>query len=147
MLKITPYNDKHPKKRMKQGQLTELFDDFLGVEPFVMRNLKYDSFKLNVKEEDDKYMIEAELPGIKKDEVFIDYYNGNLSISIEHEEMKNEEAEKYIYRESMRSSMRRTIEIGDVHVDSIIAELKDGILLVTAPKATISEKSKRIEIK
>lgn len=148
MLKITPFNHKFPQKRGKsEGPFSEFFDDFLGLDALPMRNLKYDTFKLNVKEEDDHYVVEAELPGIDKEDIFVDYYNGNLSVSVETSESKEIEEERYIHRESTKRSMRRTLKLGEIRSDDIEAELKDGILTIKAPKTEVGEKSSRIKIK
>lgn len=148
MLKITPFNHKLPRRRGKQeGPFSDFFDNLFGLETMPMRNLEFDTFKLNVKEEEDHFLIEAHLPGIKKEEVFLDYYNGNLSISIETEELKVEEQAKYVHRESVKTSMRRTINIGDINDEEIEAELKDGILVIKAPKCELIDKTSRIAIK
>lgn len=75
------------------------------------RNLPFDlldelfttdrQFKADVYETDQAYQVEAELPGIDKDQVNIDFDENVLTISNEAKEISNETAEQYIDRKSV----------------------------------------------
>lgn len=87
------------------------------------------------------------MPGIKKEEIQIDYQDGLMSISINHDETTEEEKESYVHRERKRCSMTRNLNLGELDFEKIEASLKDGILTIKAPKSEIIEHKKRIEIK
>ena len=103
------------------------------------RNILNDSFKIDVKENENEYSIEAELPGIKKEEISLDLYEGRLSISVERKENIKEEKENYIHRERRYGIMTRSVYLADVKPEGVKAKYKDGILEVTVQK----EKSAR----
>jgi HSP20 family protein len=105
-----------------------------------------DTFKLDVKETDQAYGIEAELPGIAKEEVSLDLVENRLTISVNREEQKDEEKENYIHRERKTSSMSRSVCLRDADMEKATAKLENGILEVRIPKIEEAEKKKRIEI-
>lgn len=81
------------------NNLYDMVDDFFRDSSVFDRNLMMDTFKLDVKETDQAYGIEAELPGIAKEEVSLDLVENRLTISVNREEQKDEEKENYIHRE------------------------------------------------
>jgi HSP20 family protein len=150
MFGLTPFNRSTVRRTSDQDPFANFIDDFFsdGFEGFFpTRNLRHDTFKIDVKEEDNAYIIEADLPGVRKEEIQLNYQEGCLSISVERSETKEEDTKNYIHRERRQSTMRRRINLGDLDPDQIDAKLEDGILTVTAPKTAIIDKTKRIEIK
>jgi len=100
---------------------------------------------------DDHYLLEAELPGFKKDEIAIDLKNDILSISATKAGEENEggDDKNYIRRERFEVSYQRAFKVRDVKNDEISASYEDGILKITLPKKDeIVEKNeaKKIEI-
>ncbi|MBE0701521.1 MAG: Hsp20 family protein [Acholeplasmataceae bacterium] len=142
MFGLTPFNRHAVRRTNDQDHFFNLMDDF-----FLVRNLRNDAFKLDIKEEDNAYIIEADLPGVKNEEIQLSYQDGHLSIEIEKDETMQEEKRNYIHRERRQCSMKRTLNLGDLNMDQIEANLKDGILIIKAPKAAVIENKKRIEIK
>lgn len=147
MFGLTPFNRSLVRTNRGQRSLTDFMDDFFGDDFFPVRNLRHDTFKVDVKEMDDSFIIEADMPGIKKEEIQIDYQDGLMSISINHDETTEEEKESYVHRERKRCSMTRNLNLGELDFEKIEASLKDGILTIKAPKSEIIEHKKRIEIK
>lgn len=121
-------------------------NDFFGdKESSVMKSCKTD-----IIEQNDKYVVEAELPGFKKEDIKLDINNKYLTITAEHSDKKDKEDKdnKYIYRERSYSSFKRTFNIVNINTDDITAEYKDGILVLELPKkAETAPVSKSIEIK
>lgn len=140
MFKLTNINS--PVKR--QGGLVDSFFDDLFDLPII--KTKNWSFKLDIKEEDKNYFIEADLPGIKKDEVKINYEDQTLTIAIEKEEEKEEEQENYIHRERGYCSMKRALHLPNIDPKKIKAKLEDGVLKLTAEKTQIENKGYTIQI-
>jgi len=91
---------------------------------------------MDVKDFEKEYVIEAEMPGIKKEDINIHYENDHLTVSVHQEEKKeeNDEESKYIHRERNTRSFERSIYLEAVNPDQIKAKLEDGILIITAPK-------------
>lgn len=147
MFRLTPFNQNVVRRNRGNYSLSDYVSDFFGDDFLPMRNLRYDTFKVDVKEEENRFIIEADLPGFKKEEIELKYNEGLLTISIEHDETKEEEETNYVHRERKQCSMKRTLNLGELDFDKIDASLKDGILEIIAPKAEIVETTKRIEIK
>lgn len=81
------------------------------------------------------YEIEVALPGVKKEDVSIDFQEGRLTITGERRMEKNEEGRRYHMLETQYGSFNRTFYLPDkVSPDKISAHLEDGVLLVTVPK-------------
>jgi len=92
---------------------------------------------INVKEDENGYLIEVAAPGLKKDDFKVEYHNGWLTISSEsNEEHSANESKKYSRREFRYSSFRRTFRVPEdtVNSDKIEANYKDGILHIALPK-------------
>ena len=128
------------------NNLYDMVDDFFRDSSVFDRNLMMDTFKLDVKETDQAYGIEAELPGIAKEEVSLDLVENRLTISVNREEQKDEEKENYIHRERKTSSMSRSVCLRDADMEKATAKLENGILEVRIPNIEEAEKKKRIEI-
>lgn len=92
--------------------------------------------KTDIHETDKEYVLEAELPGIPKENIQINYENGVLTIEGQHQaDMKSEDDKGNLVRsERSFSSVRRQFAIRDIREEEIKAEYKDGILKVTLPK-------------
>ena len=103
--------------------------------------------RVDVKEEDNSYVLEMELPGCCEKDVNIELDRRNLKISsVKDEEKKENVKHKYILKERRVSSFERNFTLpSDVDSDSITANFKNGILTVTMQKREV-EKPKRIEI-
>ena len=115
------------------------FDDsfFKGEE-----TVKCDAF-----EKDGKIFVEMEAPGYTKDDISLSIDKGELSVTFEKENEK-EENKKYLHRERKSySKVTRTFYLGDVSEDKIDASFKNGVLVVSAPKKKEIETKKTISIK
>lgn len=106
-----------------------------------------ENIKSDVYEKDGKLFIEMEAPGYNKDDMNISFDKGELTVSFEKEDEK-EENKKYLHRERKSySRVTRTFYLGDVSEDEIDASFKNGILVVSAPKKKEIETRKTISIK
>lgn len=101
---------------------------------------------LDVVEEKDNFVVKAELPGMKKEDIEVSFHDGSLSISGERKsEAKHEDAE--VYRaERYFGRFQRTVSLpAAVNPDKVKAAYKDGVLTVTLPK-TEEAKPKQIDV-
>lgn len=107
------------------------------------------NFNVDIKENEDAYTVEADLPGLAKEDIELDYKNDVLSIRAQQEtstEEKDDES-NYIRRERSSRSYNRQFLIKDVDEDSITAEFDNGVLKVQLPKTeTDGQNTKKIDI-
>lgn len=142
-----------PFNRRNTGLLSTGFEDFYNMlDDFFSdnwsprRSLERDAFKINVQQNDNEYLIEAELPGVDKDEINVDLNDGRLNISVKREEKINEEKKNYIHRESRFSSMSRSIYLDDADSKGIKAKLDNGVLNIIVPRQEKAITAEKIEI-
>jgi len=126
------------------------FDDFFGFPTFRHEMRGFDKMmKTDVKEDENAYKLEVEMPGVDKGDVNIDFNNGYLTIEAKQNENKEEIDGKgnYIRRERYSGSYSRTFYVGDIKEENIDAKLDRGILHINIPKEKKIENKKHIEIK
>jgi len=108
---------------------------------------KMTSLSCDVADEGDKYVIRAEMPGVKKDEIKLNVFDNSLEISAQHKEEEEEKKKNYLRKERSEVSYYRTLPLPEKVVsDKTQAKLADGILNVTIPKATPTPKPKSSSI-
>ena len=90
--------------------------------------------RTDIKETEDSYVMEVEMPGVDKKDIHIDLKDGYLNISVNKSE-KEEGGKKdnYIHRERSYSC-QRSYYVGDVRKEDIKAKYENGMLNVTIPK-------------
>ncbi len=92
---------------------------------------------VNVKENENEYIIDVAAPGLKKDDFKVNYDNGRLTISSE-KKVENEEksGDKVTRREFSYQSFQRSFTVAEtvVNADKIAANYDSGILHITLPK-------------
>ena len=102
MFRLVPYGRNQVTKN--NDNFFNLMDDFFS-DDFFNNGLipasvsKYESFKIDVKDNDTEYLIEADLPGVKKEDLTIDYKDNRLVIRVNSNQEVNEEKDNYIHRE------------------------------------------------
>jgi HSP20 family protein len=103
---------------------------------------------VNISETDKAYLVKADLPDVKKEDVKVMHDRGVLTIEGERRQEKREENEKFHRVESSFGKfMRRFTLPEDAQVESIEAAFRDGALTVTIPKATVkAPKSREIAV-
>lgn len=103
------------------------------------------TFHVEVREQTDKHIVTAELPGIRKEQISIDILENTLSISIKKQEIYTEEDDKkknYRHRESVQRSSRTISFPHPIDEKRIKASYRNGLLEILIPKG----KGKTIEI-
>jgi HSP20 family protein len=101
----------------------------------------------DVYEEKDNFVVKAELPGMKKEDISVSLQDGSLIISGERKsETKSEGAEVYRAERYVGKFQRSVTLPTPVTAGKVTAEYKDGILTVTLPKSE-EAKPKQIEVK
>jgi len=102
---------------------------------------------VDIKEEDDKYVLHADIPGVKPEEIEISMDGGVLTIKGERKQESTEEKENYKRIERMHGVFYRRFALpDDADAEKIEASGKDGVLEVVIPK-TEAQKPRKIEVK
>ena len=128
-------------------------DDFMRFPAWSGRNPLYGKhaknlMKTDVRETENTYEVDIDLPGFKKDEIDVDLKDGCLTISaskgLDRDE-KDKEG-KYIRQERYAGACSRSCYGGDVEPDQVSAKYEDGILKISLPKQGKKELPKRSTI-
>ena len=92
--------------------------------------------KTDVKETDEGYELDVDLPGFKKEEIHLDLENGYLTISTEKSlENKDEKKGKVLRQERYSGTMSRSFYVGDsITEEDIRAKYENGVLSLAIPK-------------
>ncbi len=118
--------------------MPRVFDDDFFRDDFFKKPEKM-NFQLmitDIRETEDQYLLEVDLPGYKKEDIKIDVTDGYLTINakMNHEE-KTEEKGDYVRRERFTGECTRSFYVGDdIKINEIKATFKNGILMLEVPK-------------
>ncbi len=123
-------------------EMEKLFDSFLS-DRVIDREFPWTP-AIQIKELTDKYILDVDVPGVKKEDLKIEVSDNVLTISGERKEEKDEKDAQYHRREIVFGSFKRAIQLPtNIEADKISAKLENGVLHIEIPK---SEKSRSKEI-
>lgn len=126
----------------------ELFDRMLSGRRALSREANGAALAplMDVKETDNEYVVTAELPGLKKDDIDVTVQDGVLTINAEtRQEHKDEQAGRVIRQERRYGRFVRSMRLGQIDEQQIRASYKDGVLELVLPKAA-EAKPRRIDV-
>ncbi len=125
----------------KRNNELDFFDDAFGgfFKPLFYEE-KHHSMKTDIKETENSYVLDIEVPGFDKKDVNVSLENGYLTVSAQKKtceggenDEKNKKKENYIRRERS-CSVSRSYYVGDVDKEAIKAKYENGVLTVDIPK-------------
>ena len=91
--------------------------------------------KTDIKENENGFALEVELPGFAKENIQAELKDGYLTITASRNGENAEESSKYLRRERFQGTCKRSFYVGEyLHEDDIKAEFKDGVLHLNFPK-------------
>ncbi len=105
---------------------------------------KFDSMRTDIKETEDAYVMEVELPGFEKSDISVEYENEYITVraeKVEKEEDKNDN--KNYIRKERRMSCQRSYYVGDIQENAVKASYQNGILSVCVPKEDDKKSQKK----
>lgn len=112
-------------------------------------NQQLRQFSTDIRDDGDKYVIEADLPGFNKEDINVDIQGNRLTISAQRSTQSEDKDAKgnYIRCERSYGSYSRSFDVSGVDVDAIKANYRHGVLQLTLPKkAEPQPTSRHIEI-
>ena len=98
------------------------------------------SFRVDVKDQGDRYELQAEMPGVRKEDIQLSIDNGMLTIAADFNHQQKEEKDNYVYSERRSGRFQRSFSLDGIEEDAIRAQYRDGILTVQLPKTKVEEK-------
>ncbi|HEX8754940.1 MAG TPA: Hsp20/alpha crystallin family protein [Steroidobacteraceae bacterium] len=102
---------------------------------------------VDISETDTEYLLKAQLPAVKREDVHVTYDDGMLTISGERRQEKEQKGEKFHRIESFHGAFSRSFSLPEaIDAGTIRAEAKDGVITVHVPKSKVEAK-KPTEIK
>ena len=119
----------------RDDNLFDVFDNFQK-KFFGDTTATLPAFRTDIRDAGDKFLLEAELPGFKKEDIQLQLKDGILTILAEHKEEQDETDKKgnYIRRERRYGSFSRTFDVSGINESAIEASYNNGILELTLPK-------------
>ena len=113
----------------------DMFPAWSGRNPLYGKHAR-NMMKTDVRETENSYEVDVDLPGFKKDEIHVDLKDGYLTIQAAKGLDKDQEDKKgkYIRQERYAGAMSRSFYVGDVEPDQVSAKYEGGVLRISLPK-------------
>ena len=124
-----------PFGRYANNSLNSLFDDFER-SFFPTQRGQLPAFRTDIKDEGDHFLLQADLPGFKKEDIDLHLQDGMLTITANHDETteNKDEGGKYVCRERHVGSFARSFDVSGIKEEDISASYENGVLKLTLPK-------------
>ena len=127
----------------------DLFDDFER-RMFPADRGELPAFRTDIRDEGDHFLLEADLPGMKKEDIAVDIDGDYLTISAQRNTETEEKDDKnsYVRRERSYGSFSRSFNISNIKSEEISGCYENGVLKLTLPKKnpTTVPTSRRLDI-
>ena len=105
-----------------------------------------DAIPVDIRDQGDHYLVEADVPGVRRENIRLALRDERLTIAINEEEDIEEEEEGYIHKERRYASMSRSVYLSEAQSEGVKAKLEDGVLKITVPKASEPEEIIEIDV-
>jgi HSP20 family protein len=127
------------------GQMLKSFNEAFDQTLLAPLDGRNQSFRTDIREKDNAYLIEAELPGFSKEDIEIDVNDKYLTIRAKRENVQEhkDESDKVIRRERHYGQFVRQFYVENIEEDDIKAKLQDGVLKLEIPKRAKNEPARK----
>lgn len=122
-----------------------LMEDFFsnGMGRAFTEDTSYMNIPVNIKEDEKSYEVHMVAPGLKKEDFKLGVEKNVLSIVFDHKEEAVEGDGKWIRKEYVQKSFKRSFKLNEkINAEGISAKYNDGILVITLPKNEAVEPKK-----
>lgn len=146
MFGLTPYNRRNNDVARSNDffDVRSLFEDFLSDSFMPGFFAQGGAVRADIKETEKEYIIDAELPGVKKEDIRLELRDDTLTVSVEKREEEKEERSNYIRQERKYGSYGRSFHVENVKNEAVTAKFENGILTVNLPKDENGNEKKRM---
>ena len=122
-----------PFRRAFDSAFAPLFNDHFMREFFDASNAP--EMRVDVREKEDAFLLEADLPGVKKEDISLDVNDGVLTISADiNQEKKETNKEGYVCSERRCGHVERSFNLDGIDENGIKADYDKGVLTINLPK-------------
>jgi len=128
------------------SQRNSLFRNSFMSPFFQQSNFAMAPFKLDIENNENEYVITADMPGASRDEITLSFHNSRLAIAVEKKSETEKSEKNYVHRERSYRSASRVVFLPGSDAESVKAKLEDGVLTVTVAKSQQAPQTKQIEI-
>ncbi|EDU37077.1 heat-shock protein [Clostridium sporogenes] len=118
----------------KDDFFSPFLDTFFNDELFSLMTNLQGNFKVDLKETDENYLIEADLPGVKKEDIAVEFVNNYLTITAKKDSSIENKKENFVRQERYYGEFNRSFYIDNVDENNIEASFEDGVLKINLPK-------------
>lgn len=138
---LVPRNNRLTRR---QNWEDDFFAPFFNMDHF----FRSEGMRVDLKDKGDAFELEAELPGVPRENIEVSANDGVLTISANVEEQNKRENEHYVYSERRSGRFQRSFNLDGIVEEKISAAYDNGVLRLTLPKREEANKSvsRRIEI-
>lgn len=147
---LARYENRHQNMNRHNYGMPTIFDIFsrpLTDFETMFSQMPEDNIKLDVQDCGDHYQIKADMPGVKKEDIKLDFDEGNLIIKAEHHTNKEKkDAEGYLIKERSSGVYQRTLHFNDADPKEINAAFAGGELDIRINKQKQEERKTAITI-
>ncbi len=155
MFKLVPIRPLRQVRKLRESDSSDkifdqFFDSFFNDEIFASLNKldrNINGFLVDVLDDGDKYVIEAELPGFEKENVKVEYRDQHLTIVARRAEVSEDKCNHYIRKERSCGEFKRSFFVDNINPDKTEASFENGILKVFLQKEPLKSNLKQIVIK
>ncbi len=137
-----------PRRYIMRNEVTKrpstLFESLFGDD--IANNVTYGT-GIDIYKEDDKYIVDLEIPGFQKEDIDVQFNGDVLTIQASHTVKSEDETKDYFYKSRRTDRVHRQIRFADVDESKVDGSYENGVLKVILPKKNKEDIVNRITIK
>ncbi|HBM80750.1 MAG: Hsp20/alpha crystallin family protein [Clostridiales bacterium] len=130
----------------KGDRFNRFIDNFFNDNYMSPMDFFGNSFNVDMKETDNDYIIEADVPGVKKEDIELNYEDNYLTVSAKRNDSTESKTDNYVRQERHFGQFSRSFYVDNIDENKIDASFKDGVLKITLPKLKKGMPKRRIDI-
>jgi HSP20 family protein len=150
MFGLVPFDRRRNQMQPRESNFLDMdrvFENFFNDSVFPTYFSRSGMMRVDIREEEGAYLLDAELPGVNKENVNIEVADGRLTISVNQEEQAEEKNENYLRHERRSYTLCRSFSIDNIDADKISAKMENGVLSLRLPKSEPEkQQSRKIDI-
>ncbi|MFA6941000.1 MAG: heat shock protein Hsp18 [Clostridiaceae bacterium] len=142
MFDMVPFRKNNKIER--RGDVFENFlDSFFNDDFFLPSTYNAGSFRVDLKEDENNYLLDADMPGMDKNNIDINLQNNYLTITAKREDQVEENNDNYVRRERSYGEFKRSFYFDNIDEENIKASFNDGVLHLQLPKKDKTKDEKK----